>query len=170
MGFLRRWEVPRCGRGAAGQGVRRGPPSPDLRRRTTMRIAYLSTDEVNRDLACRWADERHITIDLLDRERVPADGPLDAVLCDLDYLPAEWRQQILADLLAGVPSCPAAVHGYNLDEDQAEDLREHGVLVVRRLTESVFDRLCRAVHALPRAARERQNVPQDQARPRSLAG
>jgi hypothetical protein len=128
-----------------------------------MRIAYLSTDEVNRDLAAQWAGERNITLDVLDSEPIRADVPFDAILCDLDYLPAERREEILAGLLAGAASCPAAVHSYNLEDDQAADLREHGVLVVRRLTESLFDRVCRAVRAVARNRRQQQSVPNDQA-------
>src|SRR5262249_36925950 len=120
---------------------------PLFRRRTAMRIAYLSTDEVNRDLADRWAEQRNISLELLDGEPIPTDVPLDAVLCDLDHLPVRRPQEALAALLSAT-TCLAALHGYNLDEEQTRELHDRGILVVERLTESFLDRLCRAVRAL----------------------
>jgi hypothetical protein len=112
-----------------------------------MRIAYLSADEVNRDLVTRWADARDITLELLDLGLIPDGMSVDALLCDLDHLLVPRPPEHLTVLLPRV-SCLVVVHGYNLDDQQAQTLLDGGVLVVRALTEDFLDRLYRAARAL----------------------
>jgi hypothetical protein len=77
----------------------------------TMRVAYLTTDEVNEAEARQLAEDHDITLCPL----APRDGPpgneYDAVLYDWDFWPADRRREAMAELL-----------GYNLNEDAAERL------------------------------------------------
>jgi hypothetical protein len=117
-----------------------------------MRMAYLTTDEVNLDLAQTLAERADVClVPLAPRDALP-DGACDAVLCDLDYLPAELREEILAAALAGRPGRPLALHGYNLDGQQTAALRRNGVIVARRLEAGLFSQLRRAVKEVRAAA------------------
>jgi hypothetical protein len=103
-----------------------------------MLIAYLTTDEVNQDLALRMAEECGITLCLLSPSDPPPNGKSDAVLYDCDSLPGEQWQAILAELLAGQGLQPVAVHSYNLDEECIQALRRQDVAVYRTLQPEVF--------------------------------
>jgi hypothetical protein len=119
-----------------------------------MLFAYLSMDEVNQDLAHRLAAAYDVELDVLTfRDAAPA-GQFDAVLHDLDSLPADRRAAILANLEGGEVPGPVAVHSYNLRVSQIKALRNRGVLVTRQLNPQVFVRLRRAVldQAASRAA------------------
>ena len=117
-----------------------------------MRVAYLTTDEVNRDLALAMAEKCGLTLCPLE----PRDGPLtkdyDAILFDWDSWPAEKRQEALAAMLAGPLPHAVALHGYGLEDDQVETLRRHSVAVYRRLQPRAFRFLRRAIRVV-RAAR-----------------
>ena len=108
-----------------------------------MLIAYLTTDEVNLDLADRLATECGATLYPLSFQGGPPNGAFEAVLYDWDYL-SPWRQQLLAELLSRPAPCPVALHGYTLEEEHGEALRRHGVAVFRRLEPDVFLNLRRA--------------------------
>jgi hypothetical protein len=112
------------------------------------RLAYQTTDGLNEAtadvLAGHWGGEM---LPLLLRDP-PPDGQFDAVLYDLDYLPPERRQEILAQLLAGPTHVPTGVHSFNLDEDQAEALRRQGVVVSRRLDRDLIRRLLNLAGAM----------------------
>ena len=106
-----------------------------------MRCAYLTTDDVNKALALKWAAACGISMfPLAPKDGVPG-REYDAVLCDWDFWPVELRQEILADLRNGPPPCPLAVHGYNLDEDAMTLLRKWGVAVRNSLHFDVLERL-----------------------------
>jgi hypothetical protein len=107
-------------------------------------IAYLTTDEVNLDLAERLATECGAILYPLSFQDGPPNGAFEAVLYDWDYLPSQWRQQLLADLLSRPAPCPVALHGYTLEEEHGEALRRHGADVFRRLEPGVFLNLRRA--------------------------
>jgi hypothetical protein len=117
-----------------------------------MRVAYLTTDEVNEAEARQIADKLGITLCPL----APRDGPpgneYDAVLYDWDSWPADRRQEALAEICAGPLPHAVAVHGYNLDDDAAERLRQHTIAVYRRLQPRVF-RFLRLAVATVRTAR-----------------
>src|SRR5262245_46838320 len=98
-----------------------------------MRIAYLTTDEVNRELAMRLAAGQGARLEVLWPGDEPPDGRVDAVVYDLDCLPVGLRQEVLSKLAAAAAPWPAAVHGYALGGDQVRALRKRGVVVRRRL-------------------------------------
>jgi hypothetical protein len=106
-----------------------------------MLIAYLTTDEVNEQLALQTAEECGETLCPLSPSDAPPDGDFDAVVYDWDYLPAQLQRAVLAELLAGNALCPAAVHGYNLDPGCAAALRKQNVAVYRTLHIEIFRRL-----------------------------
>src|SRR5262249_18156562 len=97
-----RWRVPRRVAEDPDWGAVPGPlcTVPELRgrfpfpfRRTAVLIAYLTTDEVNLDLADRLATECGATLYPLSFQDGPPSGAFDAVLYDWDYLSPPWRQQ-----------------------------------------------------------------------------
>src|SRR5262249_45660612 len=96
-----------------------------------MRIAYLTTDEVNENQALELARRHGINLCPLTPKDGPPDGSFAAVLCDWDSWPA--REATLDALLAGPATRPVALHGYNVGPDQAKALRRRGVAVHRHL-------------------------------------
>jgi hypothetical protein len=126
-----------------------------------MRIAYLTTDEVNLHQAEGMAAACGLTLCPLAPRDPPPDGELDAVLYDWDYWPAHERREVLAHLLAGPRPHALALHGYNLEDSQVEALRCHTVGVYRRLQPRVFHFLRRAARAV-RAARALGRGPREE--------
>jgi hypothetical protein len=120
-----------------------------------MLIGYLTTDATNLDLAERLARACKAELLLLSMREALQEDLIDAVVYDLDYLPAEMRQEVLALLLASRVPYPVAVHSYNLEKGQRLALRATGVLVARRLGRKAFLALCRKVHLGQRAVRGR---------------
>jgi hypothetical protein len=130
-----------------------------------MRIAYLTTDEVNPDLARRWAQTCGCeVIPLSPRDPLP-DGEFDAAIYDLDYLLPPLREQVLTSLLSRPLHCPAAVHSFNLRKRQATALRTRGVLVRRRLERGILMRLRREVCRVRAEMREARMVTLAASRP-----
>jgi hypothetical protein len=112
-----------------------------------MRIAYLTTDEVNQDLAVRLAGAQGVRLEVLWPRDAPPDGHFDAVVYDLDSLPPCLRQQILSDLAAASAPWPVAVHSYALSGEQVKVLRGREVAVHPRLTARLLRQLRGAVRA-----------------------
>jgi hypothetical protein len=83
-----------------------------------MRIAYVTTDEVNRALAARIARPLGAAVTPLHPESVQPSGRFDAILYDLDRVPVDRRPALLEEILSGPPGRPWAVHGYALSEEQ----------------------------------------------------
>ena len=110
-----------------------------------MRFAYLTTDDVNLSLALRMAADCDASLEGLSLRDAPPAGRFDAVLYDWDYLPPDKRREVLSELQSGPLTCPVALHGYNLGEDQVEALRRQGAVVSRRLEAKLFLALRRAV-------------------------
>jgi hypothetical protein len=133
-----------------------------------MLIAYLTTDDVNQDLALRLAEDCGETLCPLPPREAPDDS-FDAVVYDLDFLPPSLRESVLAELSSGRPLRPAAVHGYNLDERQEEVLLKNGVAVFRRLDADVFQFLARAEQFIRAAADADRGRRADQAVPEPAA-
>jgi hypothetical protein len=104
-----------------------------------MRYAYLTHDDVNRDLAARLAAGVGVELEPLTMRDDPRR--FDAVLYDLDFLPADDRDRLLAQLSSDRANRPAAVHGYGLSARQRRTLRRRGVTVARRLCGALFARL-----------------------------
>jgi hypothetical protein len=122
-----------------------------------VRIAYITADEVNRCLAARVAGSLTFSVTPIHPEAVGWLGPFDAVLYDLDGVPAEDRPALLDRVLSGPPCCPTAVHGYSLPEEQALALRLRGVAVAQRLHPGLIRTLYQA------ALRDLSTVPPDDA-------
>lgn len=110
-----------------------------------MNIAYLTTDEVNRDLAVRLAEASGMSLEPLTPRDVPTEVPVDAVLYDVDFLPPVHRQEVLAALAAGASPRPAAVHSYSLNKGLARALRRQHVAVSKRLDSRLFRKLRRLI-------------------------
>jgi hypothetical protein len=112
-----------------------------------MMLAYLSHDEVNRDLAQQFAEAKGVLLCPLFARESASTGLSDAVLCDLDSLPSEERAGMLKALLGRSWMCPMAVHSYSLVRSEVKALRAQGVAVFRRLHEGVFANLLQAAGA-----------------------
>jgi hypothetical protein len=106
-----------------------------------MLIAYVTTDEVNEQLALQMAEENGETLCPLSPSDGPPDEDFDAVVYDWDYLPVQLQQAILAELSAGKAVWPAVVHGYNIDPDHVRALRRQNVAVYRTLRPEIFRRM-----------------------------
>jgi hypothetical protein len=123
-----------------------------------MRIAYLTTDEVNHDLARRTADGCGAPLEVLTLTEPTLDGAYDAVLVDWDYLPTDSRQPILAAVLAGKWPCPVVVHGYHLEDNIRVTLGQSGVAIHRRLEPKWLARWLRRVSRAADAKRLRKTA------------
>jgi hypothetical protein len=110
-----------------------------------VRIAYVNTDEVNQAVAAQMAVKLGAVVCDLHPKDPPPDGMYDAALYNLDDVPKHQRDDVLEEILRGPATCPKAVHGYDLSEDQAALLRLRGVAVAQRLQLGLFRILCRTV-------------------------
>jgi hypothetical protein len=108
-----------------------------------MRVAYLTTDEVNEHLAVTMAAACDIQLFPRAPRETPPDGEFDAVLYDWDYLPPEQRQELRERLRAGRGPGRVIVHGYNLGKKEVAAWRQQGITVFRRLESRVFRALLR---------------------------
>jgi hypothetical protein len=98
-----------------------------------MRIAYVSTDEVNQDLAARIAAKFGMgDCKWLPKDRNPHDL-CDAVLDNLDDVPRAERPALIEGFRYAEPDRPTAVHGYDITDEQARTLSRNGVATARRL-------------------------------------
>jgi hypothetical protein len=114
-----------------------------------MILAYLTHDEVNRDLAQHLADMLGVQLlPLFARDIAPLDA-FDAIAYDLDSLTGDDRRLIVQALQRGRLFRPVAVHSYNLTPEDAARLRVADVAVYRRLNARVLVALREAalVHA-----------------------
>jgi hypothetical protein len=117
----------------------------------TMRVAYLTTDEVNEHLAVTMAAACDIQLVPRAPRETPPDGEFDAVLYDWDYLPPEQRQELRERLHAGHGPGRVIVHGYNLSKKEVAAWRQQGIAVFRRLESKVFRALLRAARVRVRS-------------------
>jgi hypothetical protein len=90
-----------------------------------MRIAYMSTDEVNQALAAQRAAECGAVICARLPVVPPPDGQFHAVLYDLDDVQIHRRGEVVAQILSNPSTRPTAVHGYDITDEQAKTLRRH---------------------------------------------
>jgi hypothetical protein len=107
-------------------------------------LAYLSHDEVNLDLARQLADAAGVLLHPVYVKDRKSAVSFDALLCDLDCLPAAERMDTLKSLLVGPLTCPVGVHSYSLEWPEVEALRARGVAVSRRLHKAVVTNLVQA--------------------------
>jgi len=98
-----------------------------------MRMAYLTTDEVNENLALEMSERQGVTLCPQVPKNPPPDDTFDAVLIDWDHWPSEHRAKLLAGMRDGLTGRPVAVHGYSLEDGLRAALRARGVVVRRRL-------------------------------------
>jgi len=110
-----------------------------------MRIAHVTTDEVNQDLAFRVARSLGAVMIPLVQDAMPTYVRLDAILCDLDRVPPDRRQALLEEIRSETTDLPVAVYGYCLSEEQAAKLRFRGVAVAQRLHAALIRTLVKAV-------------------------
>jgi len=111
-----------------------------------MRLAYLTTDEVNQALAVASCMARKISLSILTPMDCPFEDRYDGVLCDWDSWPTERREDFLA-MSRDLPGIPTAVHGYYLPDEIVEDLMRNGVLVYRTLEPQLFRELAELASA-----------------------
>ncbi len=123
-----------------------------------MRIAYMSTDEVNQALAAGLAANYGTVVCSQHPKDPPPDGRFDAVLYNLDDVPRDQRPALLAGFRRGKPDHPTAVHGYDIIDEQARTLKRNGVPAARRLHSALLRSLFTA------ARKNRETVPQDDSR------
>ena len=118
-----------------------------------MRITYVSTDEVNQDLAARIAAKFGVRVcKRLPEDPLP-DDLCDAVLYNLDDVPRAERSALIVGFRRGKPGHPTAVHGYNITDEEARTLNRYGVASARRLHADLLGTLFTAVR------RNRETVP-----------
>jgi hypothetical protein len=121
-----------------------------------MRIAYMNTDEVNEAMAEQMAAACGAVVrTVLPKDPAP-DGQFDAILYNVDDVPREGRSVLLEELRLGKPHSPAAVHGYDLTDEQVKTLGQSGTAAARRLSANLVRRLCRA------ARKHRDSAPPDE--------
>ena len=120
-----------------------------------MRIAYMTTDEVNLIVAVKIARRLGASVSMLGTGGSVSTARFDAVLHDLDAVPRDQRSAFLERIGLGPPARPTAVHGYGITEEQAEALRRHGIAVGQRLHTGLIRGLVEA------ARRSRATVPPD---------
>jgi len=110
-----------------------------------MRIAHITTDEVNQALAVQAARPFGAIVTPLGPEEMSTDVRFDAVLFDLDRVPPERRQTLVDEIRSETTALPMAVYGYCLSEEQAGKLRFRGVAVAQRLHAALIRTLANAV-------------------------
>jgi hypothetical protein len=116
----------------------------------TMQIAYLTTDELNQELAKQAATACGVDLVVAPLRVDQTPGPSAVTLYDLDHLEAEHRRAVLTALLSGCSSTPTAVHSYDLQDDVAAALRACGVVICRQIGPEVIQQLCRGVGSTPK--------------------
>jgi len=110
-----------------------------------MRIAYMTSDEVNRALAGKMAARYGAVVCNPVPKHVQLAGDVDGVLWNLDDVPKALRAALLEGLCHSAPDHPVAVHGYDLTDEQLNALRRNGIAATRRLEADLFRSLCKAV-------------------------
>jgi hypothetical protein len=118
-----------------------------------MRIAYVTTDEVNQDLALRTATDWGACLEVLSVQEALPNGHYDAVVYDWDFLPRDCREKVLAGLAKAPRNFVVALHSYGLQEREARALRRRGLLIFRRLRGSLFRKVRREVPGAQRPRR-----------------
>jgi hypothetical protein len=114
-----------------------------------MRITYLTTDELNGELAARAGRAYGVDLDVAPPGPRRAPDPSAATLYDLDHLGPEDRRAVVDGLLSGHPPAPVAVHGYDLRDEEVAALHARGVVVARRIEPEVIRHLGRVAGSPP---------------------
>jgi hypothetical protein len=109
-----------------------------------MRIAYVSNDEVNRELAARMAAEFGAAFCTLHPHGPAPEGKFDVVLYNLDDLATHDQALLVEGLRRGAGQRPTGVHGYDVTDEQESNLKKIGVAASRRLHRDLLRGLCTA--------------------------
>jgi len=112
--------------------------------RGTVKIAYMTTDEVNEGIAQQLADAHDVTLHTFWPKDAVPNGEYDAVIYDLDHWPCEQRSQFLADLQENHRACRVAVCSSSLKTREVQALGPSRVTYFRRMGPKVFCILCRS--------------------------
>jgi hypothetical protein len=124
-----------------------------------MRVAYMTTDVVNLDLAYTLAAECDAGLHPLFPKDKSLPEQIAGLVYDLDSLGSQRRREIVEDLLATPLLYPVAVHSYNLEETEIASLQAAGVLVYRRLEAEVLMDVCQAASSVQEIPEEIEEVP-----------
>jgi hypothetical protein len=94
-------------------------------------VWLMSHDEVNQELARDLGAVRGLAVQLRLVEEGMPDGDCRALVVDLDSLAHDRRalRGLVKDLAGRPHPYPVAAFGYNLEDDQLEDLRRAGIQV-----------------------------------------
>jgi hypothetical protein len=109
-----------------------------------MRIAYVSNDEVNRELAARMAAELGAAFYTMHPHGPAPEENFDVVLYNLDDLATHDQAVLVEGLRRGAGQRPTGVHGYDVTDEQASNLKRIGVATSRRLHRNLLRGLCTA--------------------------
>jgi hypothetical protein len=104
-----------------------------------MRTAYLTLDEVNACDAIQIGARRGHAVHLVDLRSANLAAEAHLIL-DVDYLPPDDAHRLM-NVLAPALKGRLAVHGYNLSPATIGWLVQAGVVVRRRLDQTLFHRL-----------------------------
>lgn len=104
-----------------------------------MRTAYLTLDEVNARDAIAIGDQCGHAVQLVDLRSADLVAEAHLIL-DVDYLPPDEVHRLLK-VLAPALRGRLAVHGYHLSPVTVRWLVRAGVVVRRRLDQTLFHRL-----------------------------
>lgn len=97
-----------------------------------MTVAYLTHDEVNASRIREMAARLRFELAILDIRQTAPEA--ERLICDLDSLPPETKNDLLANARFGVNLSALAVHSYHLSAKETRLLRAAGVTVSRRLS------------------------------------
>jgi hypothetical protein len=120
-----------------------------------MQLAYLSTDELNRERVRGWAGRQGLGVACPIRVDRGPEGAYDVVLLDLDHLPSDCLAGLLDRLAATRRACLVAAHGYGVG---GVELGGRSLTLHERLRPGVLRDLARAVRSLVPACVEEEPV------------
>jgi hypothetical protein len=105
---------------------------------TTMRIGFVSIDDVNRNLAQQMLPPE---MQLECSETGDSSAQIDAWVYDLDQLPPGQRNSVLLKLSSAARKQPVIVLSYGLPKHLSALLYRNGIRIDRRLEPRVFEEL-----------------------------
>src|SRR5262245_5309046 len=95
-----------------------------------MKVTYLTLDEVNRFTVQSWAKNSGLQVFCpIPSELLISGEDTDAIVLDLDYLPAQVRATWLSRVEAGEMTGCVLVHGHNITDAEIKRLRRQTVRI-----------------------------------------
>jgi hypothetical protein len=101
-------------------------------------VAFLSLDPVHEEYAREMAAKAGLDLEVWFPKEPAHLGDYAAVVCDLDFWPADGQDRWLSELRTSRPTSRLAVFSYRMNERRATALRRQGIEVFRRLSPEVF--------------------------------